>query len=172
MVEVKVKGIVSERPSTRYALILEDGNHRVLSVFIGRPEAQAVVLALKKVRFAPPLIYDFIFSCFTEMSVKPIRMEIIAHRNESYYVQFIIQAGERLKYIECRPSDGVALALCCGVPILVQDELMKTAAPIAVSRRRKEKPAHRPPLTYAESDEIKEAIEDLSAEDFWRRIKT
>ena len=172
MVEVKVKGIASEKSSTRHVLLLEDNVHRTLSISIGLPEAQAVILTLKKVRFSPPLIYDFVSSLLPELAVKPLRVEIIAHRNNSYYAQFVIQLGDRLKYLECRPSDGVALALRCEVPVLVQEGLMEARPPVTVPRRRKQRPSRISPLTGAEVDEIKEEIEGLSAEEFWRRVKT
>jgi uncharacterized protein len=172
MVEVKVKGVFSEKPTTRHTLILEDDSRRILSVSVGLPEAQAIVLALKKIRFSPPLMFDFIVSLLVEMSAKPVRVEIIAHRNEGYYAQFIFQVADRLKYIECRPSDGVTLALRCDIPVLVQDELLKTVSSVSAARNRKSRTVHLPPLDYAEADEIKDVIEYSSAEEFWRKIKT
>ena len=175
MVEVKVKGIVSEKSSRRYNLLLEDKDRRVILFSLGLLEAQTVILELKKINPDQPVIYGLITSLLSELSARLIRVEIVARRNDEYLTQLVVQLDDRLKYFECRPSEGVILALRHEVPVFVQEDLMKEASAVFVARRRNKKDSggtDLQPLNEDEAENIIRDIETLSTEEFWRKVKT
>jgi hypothetical protein len=43
----------------------------------------------------------------------------------TFYAKLVLQVGDEEVEIDCRPSDGIALALRAGAPIYVLDEVME-----------------------------------------------
>jgi bifunctional DNase/RNase len=44
-----------------------------------------------------------------------------------YYAQLVLSADHHDEYLDCRPSDGIALALRADVPIFVDENVLASA---------------------------------------------
>jgi len=171
MVEVRVKRIIFDRSSGKSLLILEDTTHQILPVAIGLLEAQLIILALRKTSFSPSLFYQFIPELFAELSFQPLRVEIITQQKNDYYTQFVLQARDKIRYIKCRLSDGILLALGCEIPILVPADLLKSSSTTLFRTKKKQRSVPTFPLTEEEANRLKMEIESLNPEEFWQRIR-
>jgi bifunctional DNase/RNase len=101
---------------------------RYLPIWIGPYEAEAITIALQEVEIARPQTHDLIKNLIHTMNARLSRIEITAIREDVYFADLVLEAsGEDLR-IDCRPSDAVALAVRCHVPILVAKDVMDTAA--------------------------------------------
>jgi bifunctional DNase/RNase len=147
--EVEILGVAAEGTSRQpYVVLREKGGPGVVEIFIGPAEAQAIALALNQQVTPRPLTHDLMISILRDLNVR--LKEVLIHdlRENTYYAWLYLETGDgRELRLDSRPSDGIALALRAGAPIIVQGRLLKRAASKTNSRV---KPSHedcRPPAS-------------------------
>jgi bifunctional DNase/RNase len=116
---------------------------RVLEFGIGAAEAAAIAMALQGVRQPRPMTHDFIGNLLGALDDVSALRVIITKREfpaelarqladgeavllggtETFYAELELRHRDRLITVDCRPSDGIAVALRLGVPIVAADEL-------------------------------------------------
>jgi bifunctional DNase/RNase len=123
----------------------ERTGNRVLEFGIGPTEAQAIALALHGKRQPRPMTHDLIGNLLEALDDVSVLRVIITKRErelpaelarqlaegeavllggtETFYGELELRHGERITYVDCRPSDGIAVAVRLGVPIVAADEL-------------------------------------------------
>ncbi|PIW34090.1 MAG: hypothetical protein COW28_01100, partial [bacterium (Candidatus Ratteibacteria) CG15_BIG_FIL_POST_REV_8_21_14_020_41_12] len=94
-----------------------------------------------------------------------IRLEITTLKENTYFAKILLKFNGAIKYIDCRPSDGIALALKFEAPILVAEDLMKEEDSIAFSSGKNQ------PIGLEEVRRFRKSLESLKAEDFWKKLK-
>jgi bifunctional DNase/RNase len=129
MIEVVIDSVrVSLTNQQRIVILKQVSAERYLPIWIGPYEAEAITIALQEVEIARPQTHDLIKNLIHTMNARLSRIEITAIREDVYFADLVLEAsGEDLR-IDCRPSDAVALAVRCHVPILVAKDVMDTAA--------------------------------------------
>ena len=125
MIEVVLRAVrVDVGTSTPLLLLEEVGGRRVLSIFIGAPEAAAIAYALQGVRAPRPMSHDLLGNVINELGAKLFSVEIVELLDNTFYANLRLLQNGREVIVSARPSDAVALALRVGAPILVSDSLM------------------------------------------------
>ena len=165
MIETKVAGVVLNSVSGAPIVILKDSKNRILPIVIGFFEAQSILLVLEKVRLPRPLTHDLIKSIIKELNAEFVRLEITTLRENTFFARILLRANGEIKYVDCRPSDGIALALRCEVPIFVSEGLMKERVPLSLS------PESTRPIKLEEVKNFRKTLEGLKPEDFWKKLK-
>jgi hypothetical protein len=100
-----------------------DGD-RVLVIAIGDAEALAIQVGFHGIEVPRPMTHDFIGNllyAFDDVAVR--RMVITKLVSGTFHARLEVQHRDRLLDVDCRPSDGVALAIRLGVPIVAADEM-------------------------------------------------
>lgn len=145
LIQMKVEGLLFDPRSGMYILLLQqvDGNE-TLPIWIGKPEADSIALALGKVVTPRPLTHDLVKNVFDGLSVKVTKIVITAILDNTYYALIYAADGKREVAIDSRPSDAVAVALRVQSPIFVEDNVLEV--------RR--------------ADELEEWLKNLKPEDF------
>ena len=145
MLRMSIEGLLFDPRSNMYILLLKevDGND-TLPIWIGKPEADSIALALGKVATPRPLTHDLIKNILGALEVKVSRIVITQIMDNTYYALVYITDGKKEIPIDSRPSDAVAVALRAGAPIFIQDDVMGKKS----------------------SDELEEWLKDLKPEDF------
>ncbi len=128
MVEMKVFGLALDEDSQVPVLILKDAEEkRVLPIWIGAMEAMAISLALNEVELPRPMTHDLLLNMITNMEGKLTNVDVVSIREGTYYAELEVEQNGTRKRIDCRPSDGIALALRAGAPISVSLEVLDQA---------------------------------------------
>ncbi len=131
MVEVEVIGIslVPDRKMGSVVLLKEKEGERILPIFIGIPEARAISLVRKNLKLHRPLTHDLMHNLLKAFRVDLERLEITDLQDGIFFGRLILRkSGEKVvKEIDCRPSDGLVLALKSSASILVDDEVFQEA---------------------------------------------
>jgi len=99
---------------------------RQLPIFCGISEATSIQWALEGVHLTRPMTHDMLRDVVTAMGdAKEVRITEL--RETTFYAELIVtdRTGAD-QTISCRPSDGVALAVRAGIPILVAEALLTT----------------------------------------------
>jgi uncharacterized protein len=142
---MKVEGLLFDPRSGMYILLLQqvDGNG-TLPIWIGKPEADSIALALGKVITPRPLTHDLVKNLLDALNVKATRIVITEIIENTYYALIHVNDGDREVTIDSRPSDAVAVALRVQVPIFVEEDV----------------------LEVRKADELEEWLKNLKPEDF------
>jgi bifunctional DNase/RNase len=125
MIEVEVAGIRLELPSNQPVLVLRDDEHmRQLQIIIGSAEATAIAFALEGVNPPRPLTHDLLADVIEHLGATLASICISELADGIFYAVLNFDNHEP---ISARPSDAVALAIRCGVPVLVNPEVIDVA---------------------------------------------
>jgi len=124
MREVTVAGIRMVEATNDIVLLLAESN-RQLPIWIGSPEAAAIALTQQGIVPDRPMTHDLIVNILRDLGAPVSRVEVTELVDGIFHADLVLASGQR---IPCRPSDGVAVALRAGVPIMVADEVLDSAA--------------------------------------------
>jgi uncharacterized protein len=127
--EVRVIGVGldGERGPSRPVLWLQEisGGHRVLPLWIGLPEAAAIIGEQRGLRGPRPSTHQLMGSVIIALHRRLERVAIVELRDSIFHAELVFDAAT---VISARPSDAMALALHFGVPIHVEEPVLDRAA--------------------------------------------
>jgi len=127
-IQVDILGLSINPNSQRaYALLLKevDGTRR-LPIVIGEPEAQAIANELEGVRPQRPMTHDLLKNIIETLGGTVREIVINAIKEGTFYATIIFDYSEL--EVDARPSDAIAIAVRCGVPMYVSDAIMDEIA--------------------------------------------
>ncbi len=144
-IKMKVEGLLFDPKSGMYILLLKsvDGNE-TLPIWIGKPEADSIALALGKVMTPRPLTHDLIKNILEELKMSVSKVVVRAIVDNTYYATLHVTDGRFEIPVDSRPSDAVAVALRTNSPIYVDDQVIEAR----------------------NTDELEEWLKNLKPEDF------
>ncbi|MCM8830334.1 MAG: bifunctional nuclease family protein [Candidatus Omnitrophica bacterium] len=173
MERVEIEGIVFSLTDYSPIVILKSEKGKVLPIVVGIFEAQAILFAIEEASFPRPLTHDLMKNIIQELEWNLVRMEIYTLKKNTYYARLILKKGEEIKEIDCRPSDGIALALRFNAPMFTEPSLL---ADIEIVKAYEGKKFFRTnkfdkPITKKEAEEFRKFLENVSAKEFWEKLK-
>jgi hypothetical protein len=125
--EVKGVFVAANHETTIPLVLLTDGGRYSLPIFIGLWEAVSINSARNREVLARPFTHDLFLDLLDKFSITLHSMQIDSIEGGVYYAQLTLSTGNHMEHIDCRPSDGIALALRAGVPILVDEDVLVAA---------------------------------------------
>ena len=133
MVPVRIASLAVDPRSSQPVLLLkpldeEPGTGRLLPIWIGQPEATAILLALEGTELPRPLTHDLMKSLLETLDSYVERVEITRVDEGTFFAAITVRAEERTLVVDARPSDSIALAIRMGAPIFVAEEVLREAA--------------------------------------------
>jgi bifunctional DNase/RNase len=108
-------------------VVLIDGDGRVLPIFIGIWEAVSINSAKTKEVLPRPFTHDLFVDLCAKFSITLRSLQIDSIDNGVYYAQLVLGSDHHEEYLDCRPSDGIALALRADIPIFVDESVLAAA---------------------------------------------
>jgi bifunctional DNase/RNase len=104
-----------------------DGN-RFLPIWIGHPEAAAILMKLQNAATPRPMTHDLVTDILGELGAKVVQVAVTELRENTFYAQVTVhQDGSEIE-VDSRPSDAIALAVRAEAPIYVADEVIDESA--------------------------------------------
>lgn len=145
LVRMTVEGLLFDPRSSMYILLLKNAEGTAtLPIWIGKPEADSIALALGKVATPRPLTHDLIKNMVYSLKMKITRIVITEILDNTYYALIFLSDGKNELSIDSRPSDAIALALRVSAPIFVEESVLEKRS----------------------TDELEEWLKNLKPEDF------
>ncbi|MFA6332300.1 MAG: bifunctional nuclease family protein [Methanoregula sp.] len=129
-VRCEVKGVfmaVSDA-ATVPLVVLSDGSGRILPIFIGIWEAVSINSARNKEILPRPFTHDLFLDLCGKFEITLRALQIDNIEDGVYYAQLVFVNNRHEEYLDCRPSDGIALALRSDVPIFVEESVLASSA--------------------------------------------
>lgn len=102
-------------------LLQQEDGERILPIWIGPGEANAIALRLAAVEPQRPLTHDLLRRIIEGAGMTVREVVITDILDHTFYAEVVLEGDGRLTRIDARPSDSIALALRTGAPILVSD---------------------------------------------------
>ena len=159
VIEVELLGVRPDVPTRAPAVLLREvaDQRRVLPIFIGVYEAEAITLALRKVVPPRPLTHDLLKSVIEEMGASVERVVITELRERTFFAELHLRSGAGPLVISCRPSDSLAVAARVGCKVFVAGAVLEQAGQVPVDEEE----------TPSELlDEFRAFIADVNPDDF------
>ncbi len=135
MIEVRIASVNADATSGQPVLLLKplddevDGDdNRLLPIWIGQPEASAIMLALQGVELPRPMTHDLLRNLVEELGFAVLRVEVTRLDSGTYYAAVLLRGEERTLAVDARPSDAVALAVRARCGIFVAEDVWNEAA--------------------------------------------
>ena len=91
MVKVDIFGLALDETTKSPILVLKDeGDTRVLPIWIGAMEAMSISMAINKIPFQRPMTHDLLLNVIGDMGGIVVRVEIIAIENGTFFAEIVV----------------------------------------------------------------------------------
>jgi bifunctional DNase/RNase len=119
-IEMEVKGVRLDPVGQNPVVILTDKDgKKVLPIWIGLPEANAIDKELNNITFPRPMTHDLLYSILAQVQVKVKEVKIVDLKDRTYYAKLFLTLNKKLIEVDARPSDAIIIALKSKTPIFV-----------------------------------------------------
>lgn len=105
----------------------ETDGDRVLPIWIGTSEANAIAQQIEKVQPPRPMTHDLLKSVIDELGGRLERIVVCELRDNTFYATLQLRSPRGTLTVDARPSDAIALALRSGARIFVEEAVIQSA---------------------------------------------
>ena len=144
----------------QYVVTLEEvGGQRLIPIWIGVSEGNAISLKLQGESLPRPMTHDLMAALLQALSVTVDRILIVDLKDGTYYATLELTAQGQAHRLDARPSDAIALAVRLNTPIFVDEKVWKKC------------PVIMKPITDSEVEKFKQEIQAMTPEDFFKGLQ-
>ena len=133
-----------------------DGS-KFLPIWIGHPEAAAILMKLQGTPTPRPMTHDLVTDMLGELNAKVEKISVTELRDNTFYACITLRIDGSEIEIDSRPSDALALAVRADAKIFVADQVIDDSA-IEFGQEPEE--------AGEVVEEFKKFLENVSPEDF------
>ena len=129
LIEMTIKGLMLDPITNTPIVILKDKDgDRVLPIWVGLFEANAIALQIENVATPRPMTHDLLRNLIVELGLTVDRVVVTSLRENTFYavIEMTAEDGEAMR-LDSRPSDAIALALRADCPIFVDAEVIQAS---------------------------------------------
>jgi bifunctional DNase/RNase len=158
MQEMVIYGVSFDMVGKQPIVLLKtsEGN-KFLPIWIGHPEAAAILMKLQGASTPRPMTHDLVTDMLTHLDARVVRIAVTELRDNTFYAMITLAVDGSEIEIDSRPSDAIALAVRSGAPIFAADAVIEESA-IEFE--------HEDASEDEIVEEFKKFLEDVSPEDF------
>src|SRR5437868_12124497 len=129
MQEMLIYGVSFDLVGKQPIVLLKtaEGN-KFLPIWIGHPEAAAILMKLQSQAPPRPMTHDLVTDMLDQLGAHVIRITVTELRENTFYAQITVQQDGSEIEIDSRPSDAIALAIRADAPIFAADRVIEESA--------------------------------------------
>jgi bifunctional DNase/RNase len=129
MQEMVIYGVSFDLVGKQPIVLLKtaDGN-KFLPIWIGHPEAAAILMKLQGATTPRPMTHDLLTEMLAQLDAQVVRITVTELRESTFYAQITVQQDGSEIEVDSRPSDAIALAIRADAPIFVADRVIEESA--------------------------------------------
>ncbi|HWI22725.1 MAG TPA: bifunctional nuclease family protein [Baekduia sp.] len=133
-------------------------SNKFLPIWIGHPEAAAILMKLQGATTPRPMTHDLVVDVLGELDAKCTQVAVTELRDNTFFATITLtdSDGKEIE-IDSRPSDALALAVRSGAPIFAAEDVVAESA-IEFE--------HEVEDTEEVVDRFKDFLDEVSPEDF------
>jgi bifunctional DNase/RNase len=134
-IEMTIKGLMIDPITNMPIIILRDQDgQRVLPIWVGVFEANAIALQIENVQTPRPMTHDLLKNILEDLDARVERVVVTSLKENTFYALIHLATGEGSLTIDARPSDAIALALRTRSPIFVEEAVIQSAQSVEASK--------------------------------------
>jgi uncharacterized protein len=158
MQEMVIYGVSFDMVGKQPIVLLKtaDGN-KFLPIWIGHPEAAAILMKLQGASTPRPMTHDLVTEMLGQLDARVIRIAVTELRENTFYAMITVSIDGSEIEIDSRPSDAIALAVRADAPIYAADSVIEESA---IEFEQEE------PNEEAVVEEFKRFLDEVKPEDF------
>lgn len=129
MREMVIYGVSFDMVGKQPIILLKavDGNE-FLPIWIGHPEAAAILMKLQGAETPRPMTHDLVATIFEDLEIECTQVAVTELRDNTFFASITLKFGGREIEIDSRPSDAIALAVRTDAPIYVAEDVIIESA--------------------------------------------
>jgi bifunctional DNase/RNase len=125
MLEMVIYGVSFDMVGKQPIVLLKTlAGNRFLPIWIGHPEAAAILMRLQDARPPRPATHDLMFSAIDELGAEITQVAITDLRDNTFFAQVTVSDGVTDHDLDSRPSDALALAVRAEAPIFAAEQIV------------------------------------------------
>jgi len=143
-------------------LLRDEEDKRTLHIWVGIFEANAIALELEKIPTPRPMTHDLIKNILEAIEARLLKVVVTDLRENTFFAELHLQIGSGEYTVDSRPSDAIALALRVAAPIFVNEEVVRKAKSLEVTKDAESTE----PVKADDPEKLREWLENIKPEDF------
>jgi bifunctional DNase/RNase len=127
-IEMTIKGLMVDPITNTPIIILRDKDgQRILPIWVGVFEANAIALQIENVTVARPMTHDLLRNVIHDLKAEIRKIVVCDLKENTFYALIHLEVNGEPLAVDARPSDAIALALRARAPIFVEDRVIDNA---------------------------------------------
>jgi len=127
-IEMTIKGLMVDPITNTPIVILRDQEgQRVLPIWVGIFEANAIALQIENATTPRPMTHDLLRNVIQDLKATVERIVICDLQDNTFYALIYMTRDGETMAVDARPSDAIALALRTRAPIFVEESVIDEA---------------------------------------------
>jgi bifunctional DNase/RNase len=129
MHEMVIYGVSFDMVGKQPIVLLKtaDGN-KFLPIWIGHPEAAAILMKLQGASTPRPMTHDLVTDMLARLEARVVRIAVTELRENTFYAIVTVAVNGSEIEVDSRPSDAIALAVRAGAPIFAAEDVIEESA--------------------------------------------
>ena len=128
LIEMTIKGLLVDPITNMPIVILKDKEgERVLPIWVGIFEANAIALQIENVATPRPMTHDLLRNIIADLDGEVDRVVVSDLKENTFFAIIHLTVKGEHVVVDARPSDAIALALRTRAPILVEETVVDNA---------------------------------------------
>ena len=129
MQQMQIYGVSFDMVGKQPIVLLKtvDGN-RFLPIWIGHPEAAAILMKLQGASTPRPMTHDLLSDLLEQIEAKCEKVSVTELRDNTFYATITISINGSELEIDSRPSDAIALAVRTQAPIFAAEDVIEESS--------------------------------------------
>jgi uncharacterized protein len=133
-IEITIKGLMVDPITNMPIVILRDkGGDRVLPIWVGIFEANAIALQIENITTPRPMTHDLLRNVIHDLRASVQKIVVCDLQENTFYALIYLTLNGETVAIDARPSDAIALALRTRAPIFVEEGVIDHAKTVDFS---------------------------------------
>jgi uncharacterized protein len=129
MREMTLYGVSFEPIGKQPIVLLKTADDdRFLPIWIGHPEAAAILMRLQGAVPPRPMTHDLLADVVSELQGEIVRVTVTELRENTFHARITIVQDGREVEVDSRPSDAIALAVRCDAQIFAADDVIEESS--------------------------------------------
>ncbi len=132
---------------------------RLLPIWIGITEGQAIAIRFSGIVLPRPLTHDLLLAAIQQLGYEVKKIVVSDIKENTFYARVYASNGKTTVQLDSRPSDAIAIAVRAGCPILVHESVFERCQTLTK------------PISEDEVSKFKEELKSLKPEDIFKDLK-
>jgi len=141
-------------------IFLEElSGNRLLPIWIGITEGQAIAIRFSGIVLPRPLTHDLLLGAITQLGYSVQKVVVCDIKDNTFYARIRVVKDGQTVDLDSRPSDAIAVAVRAGCPIFVEEKVFANCQTLSK------------PITEDEVSKFKADLKNLKPEDIFKGLQ-